>query len=155
MFFDNPELDSIFEFSEAMASLCMNEEKSKNVAKARERAVMNTLARVRRYRKEGIRNDVVHAIFEKRMALILKADTIKDLNRIMEEPKPHYNGNGFVTSEYGVPEEEMLFWSFASLKAPLIQSAQERYISLFKQFFGADPTDPNATFSFRSKETAE
>ena len=153
MYFDNPELDSLFELSETMVSLGMKEDKSKPVAKVRTKAVMNTLARVRHYREKGIRNDVIHAVFEKRMALIMKADTVKELNKIMEEPKPYYNGSGFVASEYSVPEEEMILWSFASLNGggPLNQPAQERYISLFKQFFGADPTDPKATFSFHSQ----
>lgn len=127
------------------------------VAKARTSAVMNTLARVKHYREKGIRNDVVHAVFEKRLALIMKAGTVKELNTIIEEPKPHYNGNCFITSEYGVPEEEMILWSFASLNGggPLSPPAFERYMSLFKQFFGAEPTDPKATFTFRTQDQEE
>ena len=72
------------------------------------------------------------------MALIRAAKTVAELNEIAKPAKPHYVGNGFATGTYDVPEEEMIFWSLASLKAPLNHEAAERYLDLFKQSFGVD-----------------
>ena len=72
------------------------------------------------------------------MAQIRAAKTVAELNEIAKPAKPHYTGNGFATGAYDVPEEEMIFWSLASLKAPLNHEASERYLNMFKQTFGFD-----------------
>ena len=72
------------------------------------------------------------------MAQIRAASTVAELNEIAKPAKPHYTGNGFITGPYDVPEEEMIFWSLASLKAPLNHDASERYMEIFQQTFGFD-----------------
>lgn len=145
MFFNDPAADSTFECAEAILALASKETDSVPMSKAREKAVCNTLARVKLYRDEGIRNDLVHIVFVKRMELIQKAMTVKELHSIMNEPRPQYDGNAIYTSAYCVPEEEMILWSITSLRAggPLIDAASKRYLTLFRETFGTDPTDPD------------
>ena len=131
-------LEDMLEYSDAIQKLGSCEDKTKALAATRAEAVLNTLARVRRYRKENIREDLVHTVYEKRLELILKASTAKELKEIMKEPRPRYNGQCFVASPYSVPEEELILWSFTSLwgGGPLNHYAYERYLSLFEDYFG-------------------
>lgn len=99
----------------------------------------DTHKRANSYREMQIRDDIVDAIIEKRTQLILDATTVQELKSICAEPKPHYNGNEFITSKYCIPEEEMIMWSCTSLKAPLNEAGFKRYMQLFKEVFGFLP----------------
>lgn len=138
------DIDSIMEFAEAACMLPDSESEPKKLADARSRAVEDTLRRAAYYRKEGIRTDLVHTVVEKRLKFIFAAKTQQALKQIMAEPKPRYTGNGFDTSEFCVPEEELIIWSFTSLKAPLMPAGFERYLSLFQQVFGCSPEEYSA-----------
>lgn len=138
------EIDCIMEFAEAACMLPYPERGSKKLTDARSSAVEDTLRRAAYYRKEGIRTDLVHAVVEKRLKFIFAAKTQQALKQIMAEPKPRYTGNGFDSSEFCVPEEEMIIWSFTSMKAPLMPAGYERYLSLFQQVFGCSPEEYSA-----------
>lgn len=106
-------------------------------------ALCDTFRRIQTYRAEGIREDLVAIVLEKRKALIMDAGTVQDVNAICSEPKPHYYGGEFRTGRFSVPEEEMIMWSLASLRAPLNHEATERYMYLFKEAFGYLPWEVN------------
>jgi hypothetical protein len=74
--------------------------------------------------------------------MIREATTVADVKEIMSEPKPRYDGNTFSAGRFSIPEEEMIQWSLASLRAPIHGEAFERYMELFKSVFGVDPRDP-------------
>ena len=133
------EIDRIMEFAQAACMMPDPQNESKSLSDARVKAAQTTLQRAALYRKEGIRNDLVHMVVEKRLKLIAEAATVKEIKEIEKEPRPHYTGNGFVTGKFSVPEEEMIIWSLTSLKAPLIPAGFDRCGALFKQVFGAVP----------------
>lgn len=133
------EIDQIMEFAQAACMMPDSAVESKSLTNARARAAQTTLQRAALYRKEGIRNDLVHMVVEKRLKLIAEATTVKEIKEIDNEPRPHYTGNNFVASKFSVPEEEMIIWSLTSLKAPLMPARFDRYMALFKQVFGAVP----------------
>ena len=133
------EIDRIMEFAEAVCMMPDPAGESKSLTDARARAAQTTLQRAAYYRGQGIRNELVHMVVEKRLKLIAEATTVKELREIEAEPKPRYTGNGFAASKFSVPEEEMIIWSLTSLKAPLIPAGFERYMTLFQQVFGAVP----------------
>ena len=135
---DNGEIDMIMEIADSISVFAEMEHHSQAVQRAAGEAIESSLKLVRFFRYEGIRSDLVHVVYEKRMAKIRAAKTVAELNEIAKPAKPHYTGNGFATGTYDVPEEEMIFWSLASLKAPLNHEAAERYLDLFKQSFGVD-----------------
>lgn len=90
------------------------------------------------YEKEGFAAVILDTIMEKKADMILKAATLKDIRELANPPKPHYDGRRWRVSKNSVPEEEMLWWSMASLKAPLNREATERFEDLFRQFYGKD-----------------
>lgn len=112
--------------------------------KAKLNAYIDTAKRITIYQAEGIRDDLVEVVFDKRLKLIANATTAGELKIIMDQPKPHFNGNKFISDPLSVPEEEMILWSMTSLKAPLMHEAFERYFELFKQAFGVDSIDADA-----------
>lgn len=135
---DTGEIDMIMEIADSISVFAEMEHRSQAVQRAAGEAIESSLKLVRFFRNQGIRSDVVHIVYEKRMAQIRAAKTVAELNEIAKPAKPHYTGNGFATGAYDVPEEEMIFWSLASLKAPLNHEASERYLNLFNQTFGFD-----------------
>lgn len=137
--YGDAEIDRIMEFAEAACIMPDPATESKSLSHARERAAQATLQRAAYYRKQVIRTDLVHVVVEKRLKLIAEASTVKEIKEIEAEPKPHYTGNEFITSKFSVPEEELIVWSITSTKAPLMPAAVERYASLFRQVFGAEP----------------
>ena len=132
------EFDMIMEIADSISVFAELEHRSQAFQRAAAEAIESSLKLVRFFRNQGIRSDVVHVVYEKRMAQIRAARTVAELNEIAKPAKPHYIGNGFATGPYDVPEEEMIFWSLASLKAPLNHDASERYMDLFRQAFGFD-----------------
>lgn len=89
------------------------------------------------YASEGFDEKILDAIMEKKSKMILDATSVKDIRELSGPPKPYYTGNAWVASINSVPEEEMVWWSKASLKAPLSQEATERYMKLFRDFYGS------------------
>lgn len=143
MFVNNPEIDEILEFTDCIASMPDPESCPKSLLDAKSNAFLDAWERARSYRRHGMRNDLVHIAFKKRMGLISNASTVTEVREILKEPRPHFDGNEFFCGPYSVPEEEMMMWSLASLKAPPSEAAFERYMSLFTQIFGFDPSDPD------------
>lgn len=90
------------------------------------------------YAKENYDEKILDSIMAKKTEMILKATTVKDIREITAPPKPRYDGRKWYTSPNSVPEEEMILWSITSLKAgrPLKHEAVERYMKLFKDFYG-------------------
>lgn len=141
---EDQELERTSEILTAATMIAVLEEKPSAVHEAKIKAIEDTIQRLSRYRKEGIRNDLVHTVFVKRMKLIDNAGTVQELKEIQKEPKPHYNGNGFESGPASVPEEEMILWSLATARAPLNEAGMKRYMELFQQVFGFLPWEDKA-----------
>lgn len=90
------------------------------------------------YAKEDFDEKILDSIMAKKAEMILKAATVKEIREITALPKPRYDGGKWHPSPNSVPEEEMILWSIASLRAggPLRHEAVERYMELFKGFYG-------------------
>lgn len=125
-------------YAMAIAELIVNSENQKeNLLAEKFEALKRSWSFLELYASEGFDEKILDAIMEKKSAMILDATSVKDIREISEPPKPYYTGNTWVASENSVPEEEMIWWSKASLKAPLSQEATERYIELFRNFYGS------------------
>lgn len=141
---EDREINFILNMSRAMAEYTCDEHRDTAVNKAKLNAYIDTAKHITNYQAEGIRDDLVEVVFDKRLKLIANATTAGELKIIMDQPKPHFNGNKFISDPLSVPEEEMILWSMTSLKAPLMHEAFERYFELFKQVFGVDSIDADA-----------
>lgn len=124
-------------YAMAIAELFVSSEGQKeNLLHEKFEALRKSWSYIEVYAKDGFSEEILDAIMEKKAKMILSAKTIKDVRELSEPPKPYYTGNGWAVSKNSVPEEEMVLWSKASLRAPLTQEAMERYMELFKQFYG-------------------
>ena len=72
----------------------------------------------------------------KKLKLILKAETANEVKRASEPPKPVYNYGIWREDPFSAPEEELAMWAIISPNNMLIQPAQERYMDLFTRVFG-------------------
>lgn len=136
---NNKSPEELVELSEAAVAIVALRKQSGAVPKAKISAIKDTIWRVANYRRQGIVSELVHTIFVKRMQLIGNAGTVSELKEIQAEPKPHYNGNGFSTGTFCIPEEELILWSQTSLRAPLNEAGMKRYLDVFHQVYGFHP----------------
>ena len=124
-------------FAMTIAELVVNPERQKDsLVGVKIKALKKSWALLEYYAKDGFSEQILDTIMEKKAKLILDATTIKDINEIAEPPKPQYDGNKWWSNKNSVPEEEMIWWSKASLRAPLSYEATMRYMELFKNFYG-------------------
>lgn len=105
------------------------------IKELRIKALNELIGQLRYYKELGIREDIICRIAEKKSKFIMKATTQTETEKFMKPRCPYYNGNKFVPDEYNIPEEEMICWSEASLRAPLNNAGFKRYMELFKQIF--------------------
>lgn len=124
-------------YAMAIAELIVDSENQKeNLVHEKFEALRKSWSLVEVYARDGFDEKILDAIMEKKSRMILDATTVKDIRELGEPPKPSYTGNRWVASKNSVPEEEMVWWSKASERAPLMREAVERYMELFKQFYG-------------------
>ena len=95
------------------------------------------------YRSLGFTEKLLNGIAEKKGKLIMEISSKTEMEKLMKPHCPHYDGNKFVPDKYNIPEEEIIGWSQASLKAPLNTTGTKRYMELFKMLF---PDEYNTTF---------
>ena len=86
-----------------------------------------------RYLQEGIREDIVRTILEKKLALIHGAKITGEVDQILSQPRPWYNYGTWEDNPFCIPEEELVWWSIVSANNVLRPEAQERYMQLFTQ----------------------
>lgn len=83
--------------------------------------------RVMGYGEEYFAFVLLAGIMIKKSQMILNAKTKLELEEILEPSVPKWNYGTFLTGPYHVPEEEAIFWSKASLEAPLDDDGAKRY----------------------------
>ena len=108
------------------------------VRAAKLEAVSKVLQRISFYRSRGFLPHLIHCVFAKKMKMISEATTVKDLRAVSDVPKPYYNGNRVIPSDFSVPEEEIMIWSLTSELGPLNDAGFRRYMELFEELFGID-----------------
>lgn len=131
--------DRITTYAMAIAHLVTDDDGPEKLRSQKFSAIQQVAALTNHYAKEGIRKDLVDTIMEKKIALILKAKTGVEVEKAAKPPQPRYTGAAWIEDPFTVPEEELVIWSCASLRAPLTGPGYERYSSLFEQVFGRKP----------------
>lgn len=88
--------------------------------------------------KFGKDNPIINKICKKKSQMLFHMKSKREMEEIFEAyTKVHDNGNEIVnTSPFHIPEEELLWWSLASLKAPLSHNATQRFEKLFQEVYG-------------------
>lgn len=112
-----------------------DEKKNVKVKAAALGAFGAVLERSRSFAGDGFLFRLPLGILWKKSRMILMADTIGELKEIIEPSVPRWNYGDFTTGKYHVLEEELLYWSHASLEAPLNDDGVRRYEKVFRELF--------------------
>ena len=118
-----------------VADVLLDEDSPTKVLELRMRALAMLCGQLDYYRKLGYVERLIEGIAEKRAAMIMKATTKTEMDKVMKPKAPRYDGGKFVPDEYNIPEEEMIAWSRVSVQAPLSSIGMQRYMELFREFF--------------------
>ena len=101
-------------------------------------AVLGLIPRINGYANQLF--DAEHLVYPlamKKIEQIKGATSEKELDSTLALPKVHRCPDGTYgpANDYMLPEEELIGWSIASLKAPLPDAAFQRYMDLFSKIF--------------------
>ena len=120
----------------AIGELLADPQQPKALLEAKLYAFQQVKGLMYQYEKRGIREDLLDVIFDKKLKLILKARTSREVKLASEPSKPDYSYGTWREGPFSVPEEELAMWAIVSPNNMLIQPAQERYMDLFTRVFG-------------------
>lgn len=97
---------------------------------------LNKLQRsLNHYKHLGFIPKLTSAIAEKKCEMIKEATSKSEIQKFISPRCPRYNGNEFVEDPYIVPEEELICWSYASLRFPLNNIGAARFQALYRRVF--------------------
>lgn len=117
------------------AKLLASLDEKEKVIELRYEAMKSLMSRLAYYKSHGYMERLLCAIARKKADMIMRTTSKTEMKQVMKIKAPHFDGNKFIADKYNVQEEEMIFWSEASLIAPLKECAVKRYMELFQQFF--------------------
>lgn len=87
------------------------------------------------YEKLGYNRSLLEAISEKKSQIVLRVSSQTELDKVIRPRAPRFVGNKFIPDEHSIPEEELICWCEASLRAPLNEYGFHRYMEVFRQVF--------------------
>ena len=129
------ELIILFAFEE----IVMDESASDALKELRVDALTKVQRSLNHYHHLGYIRELTSAIAEKKCQMIKEATSRTEMQKFLKPRCPHYDGSKFVEDPYIVPEEELICWSYASLRFPLNSIGAARFQEVFKRVF------PNGT----------
>ena len=124
-------------FLKAMGELIANPGKSGALFQAKLQALRKAAGICEEYSRQGIREDLLNVILQKKTALILKTETIESVRQAASPPRPRYDYGIWKEGPFWIPEEELALWAIVSPNNTLSAPAQERYRDLFARTFGS------------------
>lgn len=101
-------------------------------------AIKDLITVERPYDNHCFDNKILVDLYLKKIDMILKANTKKEIKEILSTNHIKYNGAEIIPTEFNIIEEELLMWSLTSLKAPLTGIGLDRYLKIFSQYYGED-----------------
>lgn len=121
-----------------IAELITQEGVADNVRELRWKALMQLTRQLNYYKSLGYIDRLLYAIAEKKGKMIMETSSKTEMEKVLKPHAPHYNGNEFFPDKYNVLEEELICWSETSLKSPLNDAGNKRYMQLFSEVFPED-----------------
>ena len=121
-----------------IAELITQEGVADNVRELRWDALMQLTRQLNYYKSLGYIDRLLYAIAEKKGKMIMETSSKTEMEKVLKPHAPHYNGNEFFPDKYNVLEEELICWSETSLKSPLNDAGNKRYMQLFSEVFPED-----------------
>ena len=115
--------------------IVMDESTSDELKELRMDALTKVQRSLNHYHHLGYIRELTSAIAEKKCQMIKEATSKAEMQKFLKPRCPRYDGSKFVEDPYIVPEEELICWSYASLRFPLNSIGAARFQEVFKQVF--------------------
>ena len=119
----------------AFAEIVMDEDASDNLKSLRIDALKKVQRSLNHYHHLGYIPELTRAIAEKKCRMIKEATSKSDMEKFLQPRCPRYDGEKFIEDPYIIPEEELICWSYASLRFPLNSIGAGRFQEVFKRVF--------------------
>ena len=123
----------------AFAEIVMDEDASGDLKSLRIDALKKVQRSLNHYHHLGYIPELTRAIAEKKCRMIKEATSKSEMEKFLQPRCPRYDGEKFIEDPYIIPEEELICWSYASLRFPLNNIGAARFQEVFKRVF------PNGT----------
>ena len=123
----------------AFAEIVMDETASDDLKSLRIDALKKVQRSLNHYHHLGYIPELTRAIAEKKCRMIKEATSKSEMEKFLQPRCPRYDGEKFFEDPYIIPEEELICWSYASLRFPLNNIGAARFQEVFKRVF------PNGT----------
>lgn len=119
----------------AFAEIVMDETASDDLKGLRVDALQKVQRSLNHYHHLGYVPELTRAIAEKKCQMIKEATSKAEMQKFLKPRCPRYDGSKFIEDPYIVPEEELICWSYASLRFPLNSIGAARFKELFDRIF--------------------
>ena len=119
----------------AFAEIVMDEDASDNLKSIRIDALKKVQRSLNHYHHLGYIPELTRAIAEKKCRMIKEATSKSEMEKFIQPRCPRYDGEKFIEDPYIIPEEELICWSYASLRFPLNSIGAARFQEVFKRVF--------------------
>ena len=119
----------------AFAEIVMDEDASDDLKSLRIDALKKVQRSLNHYHHLGYIPDLTRAIAEKKCRMIKEATSKSEMEKFLQPRCPRYDGEKFIEDPYIIPEEELICWSYASLRFPLNSIGAARFQEVFKRVF--------------------
>lgn len=128
---ENIEMDMALAFTKILLS----NDISDRIKEIRLLALKELYSYLKHYEELGYVENLISKIAEKKISMIMQITSKEEKDKVIKSKCPKFNGNKFIPDKYNIPEEELICWSEASLKAPLNETGFNRYMELFRKIF--------------------
>ena len=119
----------------AFAEIVMDEDASDDLKSLRIDALKKVQRSLNHYHHLGYIPELTRAIAEKKFRMIKEATSKSEMEKFLQPRCPRYDGEKFIEDPYIIPEEELICWSYASLRFPLNSIGAARFQEVFKRVF--------------------
>ena len=119
----------------AFAEIVMDEDVSDDLKSIRIDALKKVQRSLNHYHHLGYIPELTRAIAEKKCRMIKEATSKSEMEKFLQPRCPRYDGERFIEDPYIIPEEELICWSYASLRFPLNSIGTARFQEVFKRVF--------------------
>lgn len=119
----------------AFAEIVMDETASDDLKSIRIDALKKVQRSLNHYHHLGYIPELTRAIAEKKCRMIKEATSKSEMQKFLQPRCPRYDGEKFIEDPYIIPEEELICWSYASLRFPLNSIGAARFQEVFKRVF--------------------
>lgn len=121
------------------AEVVMDENATDVLKELRMEALSQLQKSLNHYKRLGFLPRLTSAIAEKKCSWIKEATSKAEIEKFLKARCPRYDGGKFVEDPFIVPEEELICWSYASLRFPLNRIGVERFQEIYRRVFSDNP----------------